>query len=99
MADRAVPNLPSRDFDATVAFYSGFGFEQSFEANRLYWAAVVGGELSFRLTGSLFLPLGLFAEIPLTRDQFVARDVEEPLYRVGPVAGRAAIALEFRGGS
>ena len=29
MADRAVPNLPSRDFDATVAFYCGFGFEQS----------------------------------------------------------------------
>jgi catechol 2,3-dioxygenase-like lactoylglutathione lyase family enzyme len=24
--DRAVPNLPSRDFDATVAFYGGFGF-------------------------------------------------------------------------
>ena len=30
MADRAVPNLPSRDFDATVAFYCGFGFEQSY---------------------------------------------------------------------
>lgn len=26
MADRAVPNLPSRNFDATVAFYGGFGF-------------------------------------------------------------------------
>ena len=30
MADRALPNLPSRDFQATVAFYSGFGFEVSF---------------------------------------------------------------------
>jgi len=30
MADRAVPNLPSRDFDATIAFYGGFGFEQSY---------------------------------------------------------------------
>jgi catechol 2,3-dioxygenase-like lactoylglutathione lyase family enzyme len=30
MADRAVPNLPSRDFDATVAFYGGFGFQQSY---------------------------------------------------------------------
>jgi catechol 2,3-dioxygenase-like lactoylglutathione lyase family enzyme len=30
MADRAVPNLPSRSFDATVAFYSGFGFEQQY---------------------------------------------------------------------
>ncbi|MDN3495179.1 bleomycin resistance protein [Planococcus sp. APC 4015] len=27
MPDRAVPNLPSRDFDTTVAFYRGFGFE------------------------------------------------------------------------
>lgn len=26
MVDRAVPNLPSRDFDATVGFYRGFGF-------------------------------------------------------------------------
>jgi len=25
-SDRAVPNLPSRDFEATVAFYRGFGF-------------------------------------------------------------------------
>jgi catechol 2,3-dioxygenase-like lactoylglutathione lyase family enzyme len=30
MADRALPNLPSRDLDATVAFYSGFGFEVVF---------------------------------------------------------------------
>jgi catechol 2,3-dioxygenase-like lactoylglutathione lyase family enzyme len=28
MPDRAVPNLPSRDFDATIAFYSGFGFAE-----------------------------------------------------------------------
>lgn len=28
--DRAVPNLPSRDFDATVAFYGGFGFAVTF---------------------------------------------------------------------
>lgn len=27
MTDRAVPNLPSRDFDVTIAFYGGFGFE------------------------------------------------------------------------
>ena len=26
MADRSVPNLPARDFDATVAFYEAFGF-------------------------------------------------------------------------
>ncbi|WP_127476630.1 bleomycin resistance protein [Microbacterium sulfonylureivorans] len=30
MADRAVPNLPSRDFDVTVAFYGGFGFAVSY---------------------------------------------------------------------
>jgi catechol 2,3-dioxygenase-like lactoylglutathione lyase family enzyme len=30
MADRAVPNLPSRDFDATADFYGGFGFEMDY---------------------------------------------------------------------
>lgn len=28
MPDRAVPNLPSRDFDVTVAFYGAFGFTE-----------------------------------------------------------------------
>lgn len=28
--DRAVPNLPSRGFDATETFYGGFGFERVF---------------------------------------------------------------------
>ena len=27
MTDRAVPNLPSRDFDTTIVFYAQFGFE------------------------------------------------------------------------
>ncbi|MFJ4171153.1 bleomycin resistance protein [Paenarthrobacter sp. NPDC089714] len=30
MPDRAVPNLPSADFDVTEAFYGGFGFERVF---------------------------------------------------------------------
>lgn len=30
MVDRAVPNLPSRDFDTTIAFYRGFGFGISY---------------------------------------------------------------------
>lgn len=30
MSDRAVPNLPSRDFDRTVEFYGAFGFAVSF---------------------------------------------------------------------
>lgn len=28
--DRSVPNLPSRDFDVTTAFYGGFGFAQAY---------------------------------------------------------------------
>ena len=31
MADRAVPNLPSRSFEATTAFYGGFGFETAYD--------------------------------------------------------------------
>lgn len=30
MTDRAVPNLPSRDFDDTIAFYGEFGFELAY---------------------------------------------------------------------
>lgn len=30
MSDHAVPNLPSRDFDATSAFYGRFGFDVAF---------------------------------------------------------------------
>lgn len=30
MTDRAVPNLPARDFDDTVAFYGAFGFVTTF---------------------------------------------------------------------
>ncbi|WP_022878538.1 bleomycin resistance protein [Microbacterium sp. B19] len=30
MTDHAVPNLPSRDFDGTVAFYGEFGFEREY---------------------------------------------------------------------
>lgn len=30
MTDKAVPNLPSRDFDRTSDFYGGFGFAQTY---------------------------------------------------------------------
>ncbi len=43
MADRAVPNLPSRDFDATAAFYGGFGFEPVFRDAG--WLILRRGEL------------------------------------------------------
>lgn len=33
MTDRAVPNLPSRDFDATLTFYGGFGFEEGYRSD------------------------------------------------------------------
>lgn len=32
MTDYAVPNLPSRGFEATIAFYGGFGFEVAYLA-------------------------------------------------------------------
>ena len=31
MADRAVPNLPSRDFGATMEFYGSFGFVEDYQ--------------------------------------------------------------------
>jgi hypothetical protein len=30
VTDRALPNLPSRDFAATVGFYEGFGFTEAY---------------------------------------------------------------------
>lgn len=30
MADHATPNLPARDFDATVAFYTALDFEEAY---------------------------------------------------------------------
>lgn len=43
MADRAVPNLPSRDLDATLAFYGGFGFEVVFRDEG--WMVLRRGDL------------------------------------------------------
>jgi len=41
--DRAVPNLPSRDFDETEAFYGGFGFERVFRDGG--WMILTRGDL------------------------------------------------------
>ncbi|GAA3646231.1 bleomycin resistance protein [Microbacterium marinilacus] len=43
MTDHAVPNLPSRDFDDTRAFYEGFGFEQTHRDEG--WLILRRGEL------------------------------------------------------
>jgi hypothetical protein len=77
----------------------GLGFDQSLSVNRLYWAAAAGTELAFPLTRYLYVPVGLFAEIPVMRDSFVAREVSESLHEFGVVSGLATIAIEFRGGS
>jgi len=42
-SDRAVPNLPSRDFDATEAFYAGFGFDRTFRNEG--WMIITRGGL------------------------------------------------------
>lgn len=41
--DRAVPNLPSRDLDATESFYGGFGFSRVFRDDG--WLIVRRGDL------------------------------------------------------
>ncbi len=43
MPDRAVPNLPSRDFGGTVRFYGGFGFTPSYRDDA--WLILRRGEL------------------------------------------------------
>jgi len=43
MTDYAVPNLPSRDFDVTIAFYGEFGFEMAHRDEG--WLILRRGEL------------------------------------------------------
>lgn len=43
MTEQAVPNLPSRDFDTTVAFYGGFGFAQVYRDDG--WLILRRGDL------------------------------------------------------
>jgi catechol 2,3-dioxygenase-like lactoylglutathione lyase family enzyme len=43
LRDRAVPNLPSRDLDATEEFYAGLGFERAFRDDG--WMILRRGEL------------------------------------------------------
>jgi len=74
MTDRAVPNLPSRDFDATVAFYRGFGFEQDYRDEG--WLILRRGDLTLE-----FFP---FADLDPATSSFMCSirvdDVDE-LYR------------------
>jgi catechol 2,3-dioxygenase-like lactoylglutathione lyase family enzyme len=43
MADHATPNLPSRDYEKTIAFYSGLGFETRWHDEG--WLILNRGEL------------------------------------------------------
>jgi catechol 2,3-dioxygenase-like lactoylglutathione lyase family enzyme len=43
MTDKAVPNLPSRDFDRTSAFYGGFGFEETYRDDA--WLILCRGDV------------------------------------------------------
>ena len=74
MTDHAVPNLPSRDFDDTIAFYGGFGFELAYRDD---------GWLVLRREG-LQLEFFLFPELVPGESSFMCSvrvdDVDE-LYR------------------
>ena len=74
MTDRAVPNLPSRDFDSTIAFYRGFGFEPTYRDDD--WLILRRGELELE-----FFP---FPDLVPSQSSFMCSvrvdDVDE-LYR------------------
>ena len=74
MTDRAVPNLPSRDFDRTIAFYGAFGFELASQDDG--WLILHRGELQ--------LEFFLFPELVPEERSFMCSirvdDVDE-LYR------------------
>ncbi|MEV7767792.1 bleomycin resistance protein [Microbacterium sp. NPDC086615] len=88
MTDRAVPNLPSRDFDATIAFYGGFGFERDYRDD---------GWLILR-RGDLTLEFFLFADLDPASSSFMCSirvdDVNE-LYRRITAAGVVESTVGF----
>ncbi|GGM38051.1 bleomycin resistance protein [Microbacterium saperdae] len=80
MTDHAVPNLPSRDFDDTIAFYGGFGFELSYRDDG--WLILHRGELQ--------LEFFLFPEHVPARSSFLCSirvDDVDALYRQIAQAG------------
>ena len=74
MTDRAVPNLPSRDFASTLTFYGGFGFRPAYQ----------GGHWLILRRGDLQLEFFLFPELVPEESSFMCSvrvdDVDE-LYR------------------
>lgn len=74
MTDHAVPNLPSRDFDDTIAFYGGFGFEPGYRDDG--WLVLRRGELQLEF----FLFLDLVPEESSFMCSVRVDDVDE-LYR------------------
>jgi catechol 2,3-dioxygenase-like lactoylglutathione lyase family enzyme len=74
MTDHAVPNLPSRDLDDTIAFYGGFGFEPAYRD---------GGWLILR-RGELQLEFFLFPDLVPEESSFMCSvrvDDIDDLYR------------------
>ena len=51
--DCATPNLPSRDFDATRAFYAALGFEANFQSAQWMILSRAGVTLEFFLHPNL----------------------------------------------
>ena len=82
MGDHAVPNLPSRDFDGTIAFYGGFGFQPAYRDDG--WLILRRGELQ--------LEFFLFPDLVPEESSFMCSvrvdDVDE-LYRQIERAGVA----------
>jgi len=86
MSDRAIPNLPSRDFDATISFYGAFGFDVSFRSGD--WLILRRGELQLE-----FFP---FPEVVPASSSFMCTirvDDVDGLYRAVAQAGVPEVAV------
>ena len=80
MSDRAVPNLPSRDFEMTIAFYGRFGFNLAYRDD---------GWLILR-RAELHLEFFLFPELDPEQSSFMCSirvDDLDGLYRQIEAAG------------
>ena len=91
MVDRATPNLPSRDFGATSAFYAGLGFVEEFRDDG--WMILTRGSVTLE-----FFQAGVDAGLPQTTrgwPRLHAPRVEESGLRIGALLDPDASLLRL----
>jgi hypothetical protein len=89
---------PCAQLDVGRIEATGFGVTRITTATALWLAAGAGaiGVVRLDASGTWTIPIHLDLLVPLERRAFVVQNVPGDVYHQPPIAGRAAIALEYR---